>query len=122
MSFQLTALVEKNALTVEFALRNPLGVDVYVDQFEPAGTWPPERCGYVFVHREERLLVLYFGTVPNPPRLCLWQEIKFYTERLGPGETLRRSITLQLPILERGKVKGPDSLAPHDIVNVDRLR
>jgi hypothetical protein len=122
MSFQLTAVVENNALTVEFALRNPLAVDVYVAQFEPTRTWPPVRCGYVFVHREERLLVLYFGTVPNPPRVSLVQEIKFYTERLPPGETLRRAITLPLPILERGKLKVPDPAAPHDVVDVDRLR
>jgi hypothetical protein len=121
MSFQLTALIENNVLLVEFALRNPLDVDVYVDQFEPTHLWPPVRGGYVYVHREERLLVLYFGTVPNPPRVALMQEIKLYAERLPPGETLRRSITLPLPILERGKLKVRDPAAPHDVVHVERL-
>jgi hypothetical protein len=118
MAFQLTALVESNALDVEFSLRNPL--DVYVDQFEPTHLWPPTRGGYVYVHREDRLLVLYFGTVPNPPRVALMQEIKFYAERVPPGGTLRRSITLPLPILERGKLKVRDPAAPHDVVHVDR--
>ena len=40
---QLTALIERGALTVNFALRNPLDVDVYLDQFEPTRSWPPER-------------------------------------------------------------------------------
>jgi hypothetical protein len=122
MTLQLTAVVENNALNVEFALRNPLDVDVYLDQFEPTRTWPPVRGGYVYVHREDRLLVLYFGTVPNPPRLHLAQEIKFYAKRLPPGETLRRSIRLQLPVVENGKVNEADPAAPHDVVNVDRLR
>jgi hypothetical protein len=122
MALQLTARVENNALRVEFALRNPLDVDVYVDQFEPTRTWPPVRRGYVYVHREDRLLLLYFGTVPNPPLLRLAQEIKFYTERLPPGETLRRSITLRLPVVENGKVDQADPTAPHDVVNVDRVR
>jgi hypothetical protein len=51
MALQLTALVENNALSVEFALRNPLDVDVYVDQFEVTRAWPPELRGYVYVHR-----------------------------------------------------------------------
>jgi hypothetical protein len=122
MSLQLTALIEKNALIVDFALRNPLPVDVYVAQFEPTRTWPPIRCGYVYVHREDRLLALYFGTVPNPPLVCLMQEIKFYTERLLPGQRLSRSIVLPLPILERGKLNVPDPAAPHEVVNVDRVR
>jgi hypothetical protein len=122
MSFQFTALIENNALTVEFTLRNVFDTDVYVDQFEPTRTWPPERRGYVYVHREDRLLVLYFGTVPSPPRVCLWQEVKFYAERLPPGETLRRSISLPLPIVEYGKLGAVDPAAPHDVVNVDRLR
>jgi hypothetical protein len=122
MTFHLTAVIENHALMVEFTLRNPFDVDVYVSQFEPTRTWPPERRGYVYVHREDRLLFLFFGTVPNPPRVCLAQEIKFYAERLGPGETLSRSITLRLPVAENGKLIEADPAAPHEVVNVDRVR
>ena len=69
-----------------------------------------------------RLLLLHFGTVPNPPLVFLAEEIKFYSERLPPGETLRRSITLPLPIVENGKLVEADPAAPHDIVHVERLR
>jgi hypothetical protein len=95
---------------------------VYIAQFEPTRTWPPERRGYVYVHREDRLLVLFFGTVPNPPRVHLAQEIKFYAERLGPGETLSRSITLPLPVARNCKLMEADPAAPHEVVNVDRVR
>jgi hypothetical protein len=122
MPFQLTTLIASNALIVEFALRNALAVDVYAAQFEPVYTRPLARGGYVYVHREQRLLVLYFGTVPNPPLVCLAREIKFYAERLAPGETLRGSVSLQLPIVENGKLNVPDPTAPHDVVNVDRVR
>jgi len=121
MDFELIATADKDALTIELALRNPLDVDVYVDQFLPTRAWPPVRGGYVYVHRDN-LLVLYFGTVPNPPRVCLAQEIKLYAERLPPGETLRRAISLPLPIIECGKLKGAEPTAPHEAVIVDRVR
>jgi hypothetical protein len=121
MDFQFIAETDRDALTIELVLRNQLDVDVYVDQFLPTRTWPPVRGGYVYVHRDN-LLVLYFGTVPNPPRVFLAQEIKLYAECLPPGETLRRSISMPLPIVECGKLMGPDPSAPHDRVMVDRVR
>ena len=122
MSLQLTPAVDQGTLTVEFSLHNPLEVDIYVDQYQPTRDWPPERRGYVYVHREDRLLVLYFGTVPNPPLVRLAQEMKFYTERLAPAQTLHAAIRLPLPVLENGKLALADAAAPHEVVEVDRVR
>jgi hypothetical protein len=54
LSLQLTSAIYDGALTVEFALHNTLDVDIFVDQSGPTRNWPPDRRGYVHVHREDR--------------------------------------------------------------------
>jgi hypothetical protein len=80
----------------------------------------PTRACYVYAHADGQLL-LYFGTVPSPPLICLAQEERLYAERVSPGLTLQSSVTLNIPILEEGKLKSEDAEAPHELVLLSRL-
>jgi hypothetical protein len=120
MDLHVSQAVDAHHLTLDLSFRNRLDVDIYVEQFLPSRTWPPERGGYVYAHRDGMLLV-YFGTVPNPPRFCLAQEIKLYAELLRPSQTRSASISLPIPVVERGKFSGRDSTA-HEVVEVSLLR
>jgi len=121
MELTITPRVLADTLTLEIALRNTVGVDVYVEQFLPGLTWPPTRGGFVYAQRDGLLLV-YFGTVPNPPLTSLAQEVKLYAELLPSGQTLQASVRMTIPVLECGKVAAPDPAAPHELIDVDRVR
>ena len=117
----VTAAIDASVLKLKLALKNALDVDIYVEQYLPSFTWPPARAGYVYSHRDG-LLLLYFGIVPNPPRTCLARQQKLLAELLPPNQTLRASIALPIPILERGKTRAPNPEAPHEVLSVSRLR
>jgi len=121
MDLLVTPDIASEALTLHLSLPNTLGVDVYVAQFLPGLTKPPQRGGFVFAQRDGLLLV-YFGTVPNPPLMCLAQEVRLYAELLPAGQTLRASIKMAIPVLERGKLDEPDPAAPHELIDVTRVR
>jgi len=121
MELTVTPYILPQTLKVEFSLRNTLGADAYVEQFYPTRIVPHPREGYVYVHRGGLLLV-YFGTVPEPPRTCGYQKVRFYAELVPAGQTLQASLTMALPILEFGRSAVPDPTAPHEVVEVERLR
>jgi hypothetical protein len=110
---------ESDKVTFRYSIRNGLDTEIYVPQFMPWRSGPTRAC-YVYAHADGQLL-LYFGTVPNPPLICLAREIRLYAERVSAGRTLQSSVTLNVPILEEGKLQGEDAEAPHELVSLSRL-
>ena len=121
MELQVTPFLDARSLTLQMALQNSGAEDVFVDQFPLTYGWPPHREPYVYVHGDG-LLLIHFGTVPNPPLMMLAQEIRFFSELLPAQRTFTTSLTLPLPILECGKVTPTNPEAPHEVAMASRLR
>lgn len=120
MELGIAALQENGRLIVHYLTENDLPSPVYVHQY--VDTYPaPVRSSYVYVE-PGGTLALYFASVRAPSYVALAHEGRPWAERLQPGEALKASIALDIPVLERGKLQGADAAAPHVVQLVSELR
>lgn len=112
MILQVSAQTEGNELGVRYAATNDTGVDVFAQHFVeyyPKPTPSPYRL-HVLPHE----LVLFAGTLPDPPLVAAAHPGYPHAQLVRPGETLDITLWLSLPLLECSKFDGPNPDAPHE--------
>ena len=112
MILQATARVDAHHLGVRYAATNDTGVDLFAQHFVEC--FPEPRPSPYLLHVLPHELVVFAGTLPDPPLVAAVHSGRPHAQLVAPGDTLDITLWLPLPLLESGKLDGPDPEAPHD--------
>lgn len=120
MKVDLEVHHDGRTLVVRYATTNDFGAEVFVQHYVDHYPVPKPSCYVLHVAPHE--LVLWAGTPSNPPLVSSAQAGRPHAQRLSPGESLEVALKLDLPLLERGKLRGIDAHAPCVHVSAEQVR